>query len=132
MQPSTNHTPQYRNPFTKNISSRLHAISAFELLENINENPPNEPYIDEKQQDSGTLLAHAASIIEDRSPADIRKVLSTVNILHELKDADGREKRASVLTYYLLNWTYYELYNSLTLTHLVSFFPKGSFPNCAS
>ena len=60
----------------------LHDISAFDLLNSISETPPEPPDTSEDLQDSDTLLAYATSIRPDISPADTRKVLSSVNTPH--------------------------------------------------
>jgi hypothetical protein len=89
LQPATNPTPQYRNPFVKDRSSMLHEISAYDLLNSISEIPPETPDSNEDSQDSDTLLAHATSIRSDISPADIRKVLSSVKTPHKTKEKES-------------------------------------------
>jgi hypothetical protein len=90
----------------------LHEISAYDLLNSINETP-EVPKPTEDAQDSNTLLAHATSIRQDMSPADIRKVLSSVKTPHKTKEKescvtiDGKKYRQCNMlkTYHVSNHT---------------------------
>jgi hypothetical protein len=89
----------------------LHEISAYDLLNSISETPPETPDSNEDSQDSNTVLVHATSIRPDISPAEIRKVLSSVKTPHKLKDKeeyvtiDGKKYRQCTMskTYHVSN-----------------------------